>query len=196
MNTQMPPSTPLPELPPGEFKERSVAVPHANLMKHYFITSLLSGPGIVIALPLLYFKYHTLQYRFDDSGVVMRYGILFKHEVSLTYRRIQDIHVTRGPIQRWLGLASVAVQTASGSAMPEVTFEGILDADGLRDFLYRKMRGARGQGDSPPPLPAPTSTATSGAVDGTSADAADEALVLLREIRDELRARPRAGGAS
>ena len=64
----------------------------------------------------MYFKYQTLRYSFDDKGVSMSFGMLFRKEVYLTYRRIQDIHVTRNFVQRWMGLASVAIQTASGSS--------------------------------------------------------------------------------
>ena len=43
-----------------------------------------------------------------------------------------------------MGLATIAIQTASGNAGPEMSIEGILQADTLRDYLYSKMRGARG----------------------------------------------------
>ncbi|MHC4419126.1 MAG: PH domain-containing protein, partial [Planctomycetota bacterium] len=90
-------------------------------------------------------------------------------EVHLTYRRIQDIHLTRNVIQRWMGLATVAIQTASGSATPEMKIEGILQAAELRDFLYSKMRGARDEGGSEE--------------DGVEGSApGQEALALLREI--------------
>jgi putative membrane protein len=75
----------------------------------------------------------------------------------------------------------VAIQTASGSSGPEMSIEGILEADALRDFLYSKMRGARGEDDE---------LAEKGATAGT-----DEALALLREIRDGLAALRQAGGA-
>ncbi len=75
----------------------------------------------------------------------MRWGVLFQREVLLTYRRIQDIHVTRDLIQRWLGLATVSIQTASGSSSPEMKIEGILQAEELRDYLYQKMRGPKGK---------------------------------------------------
>jgi putative membrane protein len=110
----------------------------------------------------------------------MGVGMLFKREVNLAYRRIQDIHVTRNIFHRWLGLADVAVQTASGSSGAEMTIEGIRDPQGLRDYLYSKMRGARGEADEP----------------GEAAPAADEALSLLREIRDALRRVAAARGSA
>ena len=116
------------------------------------------------------------RYRIDAEGVTMSWGYLFRREILLTYRRIQDIHVRRNLIHRWLGLAAVALQTASGTAGAEMTIEGVLEPDRLRDFLYEQMRGARGEGP---------------AEDGTEAETTpdDEALALLREIRDLLHQR-------
>jgi putative membrane protein len=121
--------------------------------------------------------------------------VLFHRQIYLTYRRIQDIHVNRNIIHRWLGLAAVAIQTAAGSASAEMTIEGIRNPETLRDFLYAKMRGARPESEHE---------------DGAAPDAhaaeppgqpVDEALALLREIRDELsrhgeRRRSGAGGGA
>ena len=162
-------------------------------MTYYAITAAMTLVGFPFVVLPLYFKYHTLRYRFDDKGIAMSYGILFRREVYLTYRRIQDIHVTRNFIQRWLGLASVAVQTASGSSGAQMTIEGIREPERLRDFLYRQMRGAHGEHAGGPER-------DDGAVAPAVASAAggDEALMLLREIRDEIRrlraaSRPGAG---
>src|SRR5262245_66251031 len=104
--------------------------------------ALLTGPGVVVLFLPMFFKYETLKYRFEDDGMSMRWGFLFRREIHLTYRRIQDIHLTRNIIQRWLGLATVSIQTASGSASPQMNIEGLLEAEKLRDYLYAKMRGA------------------------------------------------------
>lgn len=149
--------------------------PDDSLLKLYFIYALLTGPGFPFVILPLYFRFRTLRYRFDDEGVSMSVGLLFKREVYVAYRRIQDIHVTRGLLQRWLGLASVAVQTASGNAAAEIMVEGVPDADGVRDFLYSRMRGAKG-------APAPGAPAADGAAESPD----DEALRLLREIAASL----------
>ena len=73
----------------------------------------------------------------------MRWGILFRHEVVLNYSRIQDVHLHSNVVERWLGLARIEVQTASGGATPEMTLEGLLEYEAVRDFLYSRMRGAR-----------------------------------------------------
>ncbi len=119
--------------------------PHRKLWTLYVLRALLTGPGLVLLLPLLYFRFHSMRYRFDAEGVHMRWGILFRREINLTYRRIQDIHLRSGLFQRWLGLADVLVQTASGSATAEMTIEGLLEYEAVRDFLYARMRGEAGE---------------------------------------------------
>src|SRR5688572_25443077 len=119
----------------------SLERPCPALWKYYVITAVLTGPAIIITLPFLYFRYCTLRYRFDEEGIHMRVGILFRREVNLTYARIQDIHLRSNFIQRWLGLANVQIQTASGSATAEVVIEGFKEYELIRDFLYTRMRG-------------------------------------------------------
>ncbi|HRQ72979.1 MAG TPA: PH domain-containing protein [Phycisphaerales bacterium] len=164
------------------FDPRAITRPDPTLMRYYTVVALLTGPFFPIFFVVRYCRYRTLQYRFDDEGVWMSWGLLFKREINLTYRRIQDIHVSRGLIQRWFGLAVVEIQTASASATPEMTIEGVMQADALRDFLYKRMRGARGESDAQP--------AGDGPPEG------DELLDTLREVRDALRALAARGGAA
>ncbi len=162
----------------GGFDASTITRPDAKLLRYYAVISLLTGPLFPFMFLPLACKFATLKYKFDDDGVSMSWGVLFRREVVLTYRRIQDIHLTRNIVQRWLGLATVAVQTASGSAAAEMSIEGILQAEQLRDHLYREMRGARGEKE-PRGETAEATQATDVAPD-------DEALLVLRDIRDAL----------
>jgi uncharacterized protein len=156
----------------AEFCAEATTRPAPSLLRYYIVLSLLSGPFFPVALIPLLCKYLTLQYRFDESGIAMQWGVLFRKEIYLTHRRIQDIHLTRNIVQRWFGLATISVQTASGNATAEMSIEGILEADQLRDYLYGKMRGAR----------------SDNSCEQSSASAGDdEALMLLKEIRDCMR---------
>ena len=157
--------------------------PDPALWNLYIIHALLTGPGVLFMLPLLYFRYRTLRYRFDDEGIHMRVGILFRREVNLTYARIQDIHLRSGFIQRWLGLADIQIQTASGSAGAEMVIEGFKEFEAIRDFLYTRMRGYQKQPASPAPLT--HQAAPELITDG--ADGGKEMVALLLNIRDELR---------
>ena len=150
--------------------------PDPALWTLYIIRALLTGPGLIFLLPYLYFRYHTLRYAFDEEGVHMRVGILFRREVNLTYARIQDIHLRSGLIQRWLGLADIQIQTASGSADAELVIEGFKEYEAIRDFLYTRMRGYH--------LPATTRATGARAAEP---DPNAEMISLLHTIRDELR---------
>jgi putative membrane protein len=163
---------------PAVFDPAKIARPDPALMRYYLVVALLTGPALPITILPLLFKYVTLRYAFEADGISMSWGVLFRREIHLTYRRIQDIHLTRGLIQRWMGLATVAIQTASGSAGPEMSIEGILEAAELRDYLYSKMRGARGD-DSDADAPHAGGGAPENVRD-------DEVLVTLHEIRDAL----------
>lgn len=164
--------------PDAPIDPRTITRPVPALLAYYLISSVFTGPALPVVAVVLYFKYRTLKYRFDDDGISMSWGILFRREIYLTYRRIQDIHLTRNIVQRWLGLASIEVQTASGSSKAEMKIEGIRQYESLRDFLYERMRGARGETIAGHDEAAP---------DGADVDS--EALVLLREIRDAVRQR-------
>jgi putative membrane protein len=164
--------------------------PHPRLFPYYFLLSFLAGPGMPFLLTYLYFRYHTMRYRFDEQGVSMSWGILFRREINLTYARIQDIHLTSNLVERWLGLARIQVQTASGSSGAEMTIEGILEFERLRDFLYSKMRGTKGPAGATGPHPpgisaASTASASSGIAAGPPTD---DLAAILREVAAEVRA--------
>jgi putative membrane protein len=157
----------------------ALSTPDPALWTFYAIRAVLTGPGLIFLLPYFYFRYHTLRYTFDEEGIHMRVGILFRREVNLTYARIQDIHLRSGVIQRWLGLADIQIQTASGSADAELVIEGFKEYEAIRDFLYTRMRGYH--------APATGATARVTAAPAVSADPNAEIVSLLLTIRDELR---------
>ncbi len=167
-----PPTNPLPES-----EIFAIERPLPRLMTYYLLSSFILGPLFFILLIPRFFRYETLRYRFDDDGISMRWGILFRREVNLTYSRIQDIHLRSNVIERWLGIARIEVQTASGSAESEMTLEGLPHFEGLRDYLYGRMRGVGTTPDTKASRPRPTSSAH---------DA--ELGVVLREVAAELRA--------
>lgn len=162
---------------------RSIERPDPSLMTYYALGSLLLGPFFPIALIPLFFRYHTLRYRFDDDGISMRWGILFRREVHLTYSRIQDIHLVSNFVERWLGLARIQIQTASGSAKAEMTIEGLKEFEAVRDFVYARMRGVR---EEPKRRAATPSTPAATGDSDELASALKEIATELREIRTAL----------
>jgi putative membrane protein len=156
----------------------AITRPAPELMTYYLLSSFLLGPLFFIPLIYLHFRYRTMQYEFDEEGISMRWGILFRREITLTYARIQDIHLTSNIVERWLRLARIQIQTASASASAEMTLEGLHEFEAVRDFLYTKMRGVRG--------PAVASGAAAASAAGTSNE--HDLASALREVATELRA--------
>lgn len=121
----------------------SIEAPSPQLFKYYVLRAIATTLAFPLTMTLLYFRYHTMRYRFDAEGIHMRWGILLRREIMLNYSRIQDIQLRSNVIERWLGLARIEIQTASGSAGSEMVLEGLLNFVDVRDFLYSRMRGAR-----------------------------------------------------
>jgi len=158
--------------PPDDATIYAIERPSPKLLWLYVLRIFalgLLGPWFWIALLPLYFRYHTLRYRFDAEGVAMSWGVLWRREIYLTFARIQDIHISRGLFERWLGLGTIHVQTAAGTAGAEMSLEGLLEYEQVRDFLYSRMRGAKHEHEH-------------------AAERSDELALLLGEIRDDLRA--------
>jgi len=121
----------------------AIEVPSRQLLTLYILQAIATTVAFPITMTLLFFRYHTMRYRFDAEGIHMRWGILLRREIMLNYARIQDIQLRSNVIERWLGLARIEIQTASGSTGSEMKLEGLLNFVEVRDFLYSRMRGAK-----------------------------------------------------
>jgi len=141
--------------------------PVEKLLTYYVWQALATTVAFPFTMVLFYFRYHTMRFRFDDEGIHLKWGIIFRHEIMLNYSRIQDIHLKSNFIERWLGLARIDVQTASGGSGDSLVLEGLSDPQGMRDFLYSRMRGAKSASATP--------------------QAADPLAAILVEIASELR---------
>jgi putative membrane protein len=150
--------------------------PDRALLTYGLLCSVLLGPAFIVGMIYQYFRYHTLRYEIDEQGITMRWGILFRREVSLTFARIQDIQLSSNLVERWLGLAKIQLQTASGSSAAEMTVEGVREFSAMRDFLYSRMRGAHGAARGPHEVTA------------SNASDADELTHVLQAVAAELRA--------
>lgn len=156
----------------GEAAIFAIDRPHPNLFIYYALSLLVFPPLLPILILPQWFRYHTMRYRFSTEGISMSWGVLFRREIIVNYARIQDIHLRSNFVERWLGLARVQIQTASGSAGAELTLEGLREFTAIRDFLYSRMRGVK---DHPAPA-------------GSAAAASEpELAAVLRDVAGELR---------
>jgi membrane protein YdbS with pleckstrin-like domain len=159
--------------PAEDRRIQAIERPDRALWKYYILLSLIIPPAFPFVILPMYFRYHTMRYRFSDDGISMSWGILFRREIIVNYARIQDIHLKSNIVERWLGLARILVQTASGTQSAELTIQGIKEFELLRDFLYSRMRGVKDHRGTLPPVATVPST--------------DELAAVLREVKSELR---------
>ncbi len=157
--------------------------PHPQLWTYYILRCLAFPPLAPITLVYHWFRYHSMRYQFTPEGVSMSWGVLFRHEILLNYARIQDIHLESNVVERWLGLARLQIQTASGSQSAEMTIEGLPEFEAVRDFLYSRMRGVR---DAALVRPEPSSTPVRTS-DHPAPESSPELASVLREVAAELR---------
>lgn len=166
---------------------QSLERPDKALWTYYLLSSLVIFPLLPIVAPFYWFRYSTMRYKFTDDGISMSWGILFRREIIVNYARIQDIHLRSNFAERWLGLARILIQTASGSSSAEMTIEGIKEFEQLRDFLYSRMRGVKDHGHPAPAAPATATASVTGSADsGELAAALREAAAELRAVREAL----------
>ncbi len=78
-------------------------------------------------------------WRLDETGLEIRRGVFWKHQISVPLARLQHADISQGPIQRRFGLAKLTVHTA-GSANASVELDGLAieTATWLRDMLIRQ----------------------------------------------------------
>ena len=82
-------------------------------------------------------------YALRDDDLVARRGIMFLRLVAVPYGRMQLVDITRGPIERMLGLATLKLVTAAASTQCTIPGLPLTDAEALRDHLVRLAESRR-----------------------------------------------------
>jgi len=120
--------------------------------------------------------FRSLEYAVDDDEVRMRLGVFWKRRVTVPFRKITNVDITEGPLQRHFGIATIHIQTAGAGGQQggraELRMAGVRDADGIRERILSRLR------------PVTPAAQTNGA-DATP-EKRDEAE-LLAAILDEIR---------
>jgi putative membrane protein len=103
-----------------------------------------------------------------DRSLHLRKGVWFKVDKTIPLDKIQDVALHHGPVMQSLGLCTLRVETAGGSAQgtADAMLTGVVDAEAFRDAILEQRDLV---------------TANVGAAAPTSSD-----TELLGEIRDSL----------
>ncbi len=142
---------------------------------------------LVLLLPFSYLmqrlNYEQRWYIVTDRSLRIRAGIWSVEELTMTFANIQDIRITSGPLQKFLGLADLEVASAGGgSTGPKgeqiasshiACFAGVDNAEQIRDLIQDRLRHYRDAGLGDPNTAPATPT-----VDQAAANLLAEARAL------------------
>lgn len=163
------------------------------------ISVLFLLPAITWALvgyAALQFQFDTTWYVMTDRAIRLRSGIWVLKELTITFDNVQNVKIRQGPIQRWLGIGDVSMETAAvgavgqhGTTLPSTAVvAGVANPQEIRDRIVERMRASRSAGLGDPDDgggktgPGSASAAIAPPVGGWT----PAHLSVLRELRDEV----------
>ncbi len=97
----------------------------------------------LIAVPITKLWINNLSYYIDEDRITIHKGILSKIKQNVPYRAITDFQLHRSLYDRFLGIASIKLQTAGQSPTAtgfEAKLSGLIDWDDLLEKLRAKVK--------------------------------------------------------
>jgi membrane protein YdbS with pleckstrin-like domain len=181
---------------PPFFFQLASQVP-AKLVIWLQLAEALAVGGYLLQLPFTLMvarlDYSCRWYLVTDRSLRIRTGLVVVQESTMSFANLQQVEIKQGPLQRWLGLADLRVQSAGGGGGQHETqpgdslhtgiFHGVENAAEIRDLILDRLRQFRqaGLGDPDDPVhpaePAPPSDTFA---------AAQEMLAEARALRTAL----------
>ncbi len=81
------------------------------------------------------------EWRLDETGLQIRRGVLWRHQISVPSARVQHADVSQGPLQRHFELGTLTIHTA-GTQNASVVLSGLahVTAIELRDEVVRQRK--------------------------------------------------------
>lgn len=95
---------------------------------------------LVLVVPSAIFgliRQRIYSYRFTDSALVVRDGLLTRNVREIPYERIHNVALVRNPLHRALGVASVRIETAAGGK-PEAVLS-VLSLEAAQEMRQRSL---------------------------------------------------------
>ncbi len=73
--------------------------------------------AVVAALLLIWpsLRYKNYTYSLDDKRLIIRSGVIFKHQITAPVCQIQDLHLFEGPVMRLMGLGRITLSTGGSN---------------------------------------------------------------------------------
>ena len=92
---------------------------------------------------LAFRRVRVIGYVLREDDLLFRRGIMFERVIAVPYGRLQLVDVTRGPLLRSLGLATLKFVTASAATGVHLPGLRLDDAEALRDRLVTLAEARR-----------------------------------------------------
>ena len=86
--------------------------------------------------------YNSIEYVIEPEKLIARRGVWWKVESSVPLTKVNNVKWKQGPLQRFLGLASLEFHTAAmGTPIPEISFSHLSseDADKIRKEILIRL---------------------------------------------------------
>ncbi|HUR58791.1 MAG TPA: PH domain-containing protein [Opitutaceae bacterium] len=155
--------------------------------------------GYFVQIPITYamarLDFELRWYIVTDRSLRIRAGLASVQESTMSFANLQQVVVTQGPLQRFLGIADVRVQSAggggdhqpgrAGESLHTGVFHGVENASQIRDLILERLRQFRETGLGDPD----EKIAAHATVPVTSPN---DAVAAAQELLDEARALRRA----
>ena len=156
----------------------------------------------LVQLPVTYFlmrlDYEQRWYMVTDRSLRLRSGVWSVRELTMSFANLQQITVSQGPLQRFLGLADVCVQSAGGggataghggaqqTSLHTGYFHAVENANEIRDLILERLRKFRESGLGDPDEHHPATALTSHSADATTTQGS-QSLPAARDLLAEVR---------
>ncbi|GAB3417425.1 PH domain-containing protein [Haloparvum alkalitolerans] len=104
---------------------------------------LLAVAAALVALAYEVAYYRRFEYELTEDTFDVVSGVVSRRDREIPYRRIQNVDISRGVVQRLLGLAAVDLETAGGSSTEgAIRYVTPAEAERLRSEIQRRKAGA------------------------------------------------------
>lgn len=90
---------------------------------------------LLVSAAFAFRRVKAIGYMLREDDLIFRRGIMFERIIAVPYGRLQLVDVTRGPILRSLGLATLKFITAAPATGVQLPGLKVEDAEVLRDRL-------------------------------------------------------------
>ncbi|MDB6057625.1 MAG: hypothetical protein JWO95_1469 [Verrucomicrobiales bacterium] len=110
----------------------------------------------LLSLAMVRLDYEKRWYVVTDRSLRVREGIVNVQEMTVNFANIQNISVSQGPLQRWLQIADLKVDTAGGGSVQQgqhqlhnlhtAFFRGVDNAMEIRGLIQARLRHLKDSG--------------------------------------------------